>query len=226
MSFRAPAWVIASVSSLFLLSPPVLLQAQASAPAPDENAAPLQNNQALLDLATAVRRAIIRDTLYGVFDHLYFEIQAPGTVILRGQASRPSLRSSVERTVRRINGVTNVQNQIEVLPTSFNDDRIRAAVYRSIYSFGPLQRYTSNRGGMSRLGPSIARRAGGVTQDPPIGWHAIHIIVRNGHVTLHGVVDSETDANLAGMRANIVPGVFSVENEIQVAGRPPASGNN
>ena len=222
MSFRAPAWVITSISSLLLFSSPASPQAPAQAPA--DNAAPLQNNQALLDIATAVRRAIVRDTLYGVFDHLYFEVQAPGTVTLRGFASRPSLRSSVERTVRRINGVTNVQNQIEVLPTSFNDDRIREAVYRSIYSFAPLQRYTSNRGGPRRMGPSVARRAGGITQDPPIGWHAISIIVRNGHVTLFGVVDSESDANMAGMRANIVSGVFSVTNEIQVAGRP--SGTN
>ena len=219
MRFRAPAWVVTSISSLVLSSlvlhsPSVLLQAQAP------QASPSPNQQAILQLAEQVRRAIVRDTLYGVFDSLHFEIQGGDTVILRGFASRPTLRSSVERTVRRINGVNTVQNEIEVLPPSPNDDRIRLAVYESIYRFGPLQRYTSNRGGMSRLGPTIARRAGGITNDPPIGFHAIRIIVRNGHVILRGVVDSEADANMAGIRANIVPGVFSVDNDIQVAGRP------
>ena len=67
--------------------------------------------------------------------------------------------------------------------------------------------------------PSLARTAGGITNDPPMGWHAIRIIVRNGHVTLAGVVDSEAVLAMAEMRANIVPGVFSVENELQVAGK-------
>jgi hyperosmotically inducible periplasmic protein len=217
MRFRVPAWVIASISSLVLLSPSVLSQT----PAPQ--ASPSPDQQAILQLAEQVRRAIVRDTLYGVFDSIHFEIQGTDTVILRGFASRPTLRSSVERTVRRINGVRNVQNEIEVLPPSPNDDRIRLAVYESIYRFGPLQRYTSNRGGPSRMMPSIARRAGGITQDPPLGFHAIRIIVRNGHVILRGVVDSEADANMAGIRANVVPGVFSVDNDLQVAGRPANS---
>ena len=67
---------------------------------------------------------------------------------------------------------------------------------------------------------SVARRAGGITNDPPMGWHAIHIIVRNGHVTLFGAVDNDGDLALANMRANIVPGVFSVDNQLQVVGRP------
>ena len=217
MRMRAPACVIATISSLLLLSPPALPQAP--------SASTDSNQQAVLELANQVRRAIVRDTLYGVFDSLHFEIQGTDTVILRGWASRPTLRSSVERTVRRINGVKNVQNEIEVLPTSINDDRIRAAVYRSIYGFGALQRYTSNRGGPSRgMQPSVARRAGGITNDPPIGFHAINIIVRNGHVILTGVVDSEADMALVGIRANIVPGVFSVDNQLQVAGRPASGG--
>ncbi|HEX8813499.1 MAG TPA: BON domain-containing protein [Terracidiphilus sp.] len=216
MRMRAPACVIATISSLLLLSPPALPQA------PSANAD--SNQQAILDLANQVRRAIVRDTLYGVFDSIHFEIQGTDTVILRGFASRPTLRSSLERTVRRINGVKTVQNEIEVLPTSINDDRLRAAVYRSIYGFGALQRYTSNRGGPNRGMPSVARMAGGITNDPPIGFHAIHIIVRNGHVILTGVVDSEADMALAGIRANIVSGVFSVDNQLQVAGRPASGG--
>lgn len=216
MRMRAPACVIVTISSLLLLSPPVLPQA------PSANSD--SNQQAILDLANQVRRAIVRDTLFGVFDSIHFEIQGTDTVILRGFASRPTLRSSLERTVSRINGVKTVQNEIEVLPTSINDDRLRAAVYQSIYGFGALQRYTSNRGGPRRGGPSVARRAGGITNDPPIGFHAIHIIVRNGHVILTGVVDSEADMALAGIRANIVSGVFSVDNQLQVAGRPASGG--
>ena len=66
---------------------------------------------------------------------------------------------------------------------------------------------------------SVARQAGGITNDPPIGWHAIHIIVNNGNVTLTGVVDNEGDLTMAGMRANMVPGVFSVDNALMVAGK-------
>ena len=66
---------------------------------------------------------------------------------------------------------------------------------------------------------SIARQAGGITNDPPFGWHAIHIIVKNGNVTLEGVVDNSGDLALAGIRANMVSGVFSVDNQLQVAGK-------
>jgi hypothetical protein len=114
--------------------------------------------------------------------------------------------------------VKTVDNQIEVLPNSPNDDRIRAAVYAAIYRYPALQKYTSNRGG-PRGGPSVARAAGGVTNDPPLGYHAIHIIVKNGNVTLTGVVDSDTDLAIAEMRANGVPGVFSVDNDLQVASK-------
>lgn len=120
--------------------------------------------------------------------------------------------------MKKIEGVKQVENEIEVLPVSPNDDRIRAAVYQAIYGFGSLQRYTSNRGGAARLQQnSVARRAGGITNDPLMGWHAIHIIVKNGNVTLTGVVDNEGDFNVAGIRANQVPGVFSVDNDLQIA---------
>ena len=105
-----------------------------------------------------------------------------------------------------------------MLPVSPNDDRLRAAVYASIYGHPALQRYTSNRGGPRGI-PSIAHIAGGITNDPPTGYHAIHIIVENGNVTLTGVVDSDMDLALAGMRANSVPGVFSVDNDLHVAVR-------
>ncbi len=182
----------------------------------EEPATPDANQQAILKTAKEVRKQIVTQPQYGVFDSIHFAIQ-DSTVILRGEVSRPSLKSSIERSVKKIEGVANVQNQIEVLPASPNDDRIRAAVYASIYRYPPLQRYTANRG--RPVGASVARTAGGITNDPPIGYHAIHIIVKNGNVTLTGVVDSEGDLALAGMRANSVPGVFSVDNNLQVASK-------
>ena len=212
MRLRIEHCIAASILGLVFQTAPVLAQQQAPAPSDAQQ-------QAMQQLAEAVRRQIVTNTLYGVFDFVHFAIQG-NTVILRGYASRPALRSSLENSIRRINGVGKVQNEIEVLPLSPNDDRIRAAVYNAIYGWGPLQRYTSNRGGAARLGAnSVARRAGGITNDPPFGWHAIHIIVRNGNVTLQGVVDNEGDFTLAGIRANGVPGVFSVDNSLQVAGR-------
>ena len=206
MTFRAPAWVIVSISSLVLLPP--WLSAQEQSTNSDSQ------QQAVLALAKEVRKQIVTQPQFGVFDNIHFAIQGD-TVILRGQASRPILKSSIENSVKRIKGVKNVTNEIEVLPVSQNDDRLRAAVYASIYGYPVLQRYTSNRGPGGRY-PSVARAAGGITNDPPIGYHAIHIIVKNGNVTLTGVVDSDADLAMAGMRANLVPGVFSVDNDLQV----------
>jgi hyperosmotically inducible protein len=186
----------------------------AQAPAPSD-----AQQQAMLNLAQAVRKQIVTSARYGVFDFIHFAIKG-NAVILRGYASRPILKSDLEGSIKRIKGVGSVQNEIEVLPLSNNDDRIRAATYAAIYTYGPLQRYTSNRGGAARAGgPSVARQAGGITNDPPFGWHAIHIIVKNGNVTLEGVVDNSGDLTLAGIRANQVPGVFSVDNSLQVAGK-------
>jgi hyperosmotically inducible protein len=207
VSRHAPNWVIVSISALVLLTPYLLPQ--------EEAVTPDAKQQATLKLAQAVRREIVMQPLYGVFDYIHFAIQGD-TVILRGKASRPTLKSSIENSVKRIEGVNNVKNEIEVLPVSPNDDRLRAAVYASIYRDPALQRYTSNRGGPRGV-PSVARAAGGITNDPPTGFHAIHIIVENGHVTLTGVVDSDMDLAIAEMRANSVPGVFSVDNDLQVA---------
>ena len=174
---------------------------------------------AMTNLAQAVRKQIVTDTQYGVFDFIHFAIK-DHTVVLLGQASRPTLKSGLGNTVKKIDGVKAVENQIEVLPVSPNDDRIRAAVYRAIYTYAPLQRYTSNRGAAARIGNnSVARQAGGITNDPPFGWHAIHLIVKNGNVTLEGVVDSSGDLAMAGIRANQVSGVFSVDNALQIAGK-------
>jgi hyperosmotically inducible periplasmic protein len=200
--------VIAAMAFCLSLSAPVGRTQQ-------QPTTPDAKQQEILRIAKEVRKQIITLPQYGVFDEIHFAIQGR-TVILRGKASRPTLKSGAENVVKKVEGVERVENQIEVLPVSPNDDRIRAAVYASVYGYPALQRYTSNRGG-PRGRRSIARAAGGITNDPPIGYHAIHIIVENGNVTLTGVVDSEGDMAIAEMRANSVPGVFSVENELQVA---------
>jgi hyperosmotically inducible protein len=171
----------------------------------------------VLRIAQEVRKQILSLPEYGVFDDIHFGIQGK-TVILYGYASRPILKTAAERAVKSIKGVEAVDNQIEVLPASPNDDRIREAVYRAIYSAGPLQKYSGSRGFGERN--SIARMAGGITNDPPLGYHAIHIIVKNGNVILTGVVLNEMDAAIAEVRANQVPGVFSVKNELQIQNQP------
>jgi osmotically-inducible protein OsmY len=183
----------------------------------DTAAQPDAAQQKVLQLAKQVQSAILKLPQYGVFDDIHFGIKGD-TVTLSGQASRPILKSSAENVVKKIEGVQSVDNQIEVLPVSPNDDRIRAAVYRRIYGSPTLQKYTSNRGPSSRW-RSMTARTMGITNDPPIGYHAIHIIVKNGNVTLKGVVDNTSDSAMAEMQANTTPGVFSVTNDLFIAGK-------
>jgi hyperosmotically inducible protein len=189
-----------------------LVAAQDAAQAPASN---MWSQDAIVRIAKEVRKQIVTLPQYGVFDDIHFGIKGK-TVLLEGSASRPTLKSAAENAVKRIEGVEVVENRIEVLPLSPNDDRIRAAVYASIYSSPALQKYTSNRAGGRR--PSVARRATGITNDPPIGYHAIHIIVKNGNVTLKGVVNNSGDLAIAEMQANLTPGVFSVVNDLFVPG--------
>jgi len=166
-------------------------------------------------IAAQVHKELVTLPQYGVFDYLHFAIEGTDTVVLRGEASRPTLKSSAENVVKKLEGVKQVRNEIEVLPLSQNDDRIRALAYARIYGHGWLQRYTNNRGGARYISPM--RAITGITNDPPIGWHAIHIIVKNGNIRLVGVVDTESDFAMAGMQANSVPGAFSVDNDLIVA---------
>jgi hyperosmotically inducible periplasmic protein len=145
-------------------------------------------------IAREVRHQLVMLPYYGVFDDLAFRVDG-STVALLGAVTRPTLKSDAENVVKRIEGVTRVNNEIEVLPLSPMDDRIRIAQYRAIYGDPAL----STRYGFRAL-PSI------------------HIIVKNGHVTLEGVVANEGDKNLIGIRANGVPGVFSVTNNLRVEG--------
>ena len=158
-------------------------------------------------------------TNYAVFDWITFGIHGK-TIILKGYASRPTLKDDAARAVKSIPGVENVDNEIEVLPNSPNDDRIRAAVYNRIYTAASLRMYNANQGRLGR-GLSVARMAGGITNDPPLGFHAIHIVVKNGNVSLYGVVNNQSDAAIAGMQANSAPGAFSVDNHLMVPGATP-----
>ena len=171
-------------------------------------------DEEVMRIAAQVRRQIVRLNNYSLFDDIAFGIK-DRTVTLRGQASRPTLKKSAERVVSAIEGIDSVVNEIEVLPLSPHDDRIRAAAYVAIYGSPSLSRYNPNRG--SPLFRSAASRVAGITQDPPLGFHPIHIIVNKGHVTLEGVVDNSGDKTIAGLRANQVSGVFSVNNDLVVA---------
>jgi hyperosmotically inducible protein len=156
---------------------------------------------------------------YAVFDWITFGIHGK-TIVLKGYASRPILKDEAERAITGIRGIDKVDNQIEVLPNSPNDDRIRAAVYNRIFTSPTLRIYNANAGTLGR-GLSVARMAGGITNDPPIGFHAIHIIVKNGNVSLYGIVNNQNDVAIAGMQANSAPGAFSVDNNLIVQGSGP-----
>jgi hyperosmotically inducible protein len=140
-----------------------------------------------------VRHELVMLPYYGVFDNLAYRVDG-STVTLLGQVTRPTLKSDAGNVVKSIEGVTKVDNQIQVLPNSPMDDRIRIATYRTIFGKPGLDRYA-------------------MQAVPPI-----HIIVDNGKVTLEGVVASEADKNQAGIYANGVAGVFSVSNNLRVDG--------
>ena len=151
------------------------------------------------ELAREVRHELLSDLpYYGVFDWIEYEVRPDRTVVLRGYVtSPPDTKSRAEAEVREIEGVRGVVNEIEVLPVSPNDDRIRRDVYRAVYDFdSPLYRY------------GVGSR------------QSIHIVVKGGRVTLEGVVDNDADRQLAYARARGVSGTFAVDNQLRVdAGR-------
>jgi hyperosmotically inducible periplasmic protein len=138
-----------------------------------------------------VRHELLMLPWLGVFDNIAFKVDGDNVTLL-GQVVRPSIKSDAENAVKRVEGVEKVDNQIEILPPSPIDDGLRLRLYRAIYEYAPLEKYA--------LG----------IQKP------IRIIVKNGRVTLEGVVDNAADKNFAGVRANSVPGIFSVTNNLQV----------
>jgi hyperosmotically inducible periplasmic protein len=162
----------------------------------------------------SLRRALERLPYYGVFDYLTFAVDR-GTVTLSGYTYNGSLRLSAERAARRTSGVDEVANRLEVLPASFEDDRIRWATFYRIYTDPFLSRYASGGESMVRRELYEARRFPGSYQ--PLGFYSIHIVVRHGQTTLYGVVDSDGDKQIAEVRAREVFGAFGVDNEIVVA---------
>ena len=139
-----------------------------------------------------VRHELVMLPYLDVFDNLAYKVDGYN-VALFGQVTNPTVKSNAENAVKKIEGVEKVENQIEVLPVSPMDDGLRRRLFVAIYGYAPLQRYAL---------PTIK---------------PIRIIVKNGHLTLEGVVDSQGDKNIANIRANGVPGVFSVTNNLVVA---------
>src|SRR6266536_3812442 len=149
-------------------------------------------------LASEVRHRLVMLPYYDVFDWLEGEVKTDGTLVLRGQVVRPTLKSDAENSACNVTGIKRVVNEIEVLPLSPNDDQLRVALYRAIYKFdSPLFRY--------------ATRA-----VPPI-----HIIVKGGRAILKGVVATKADSDLAYMAARGVPGLFEVTNELRAEDQMP-----
>ncbi len=150
-----------------------------------------QETKANQNLVREVRHQLLLLPYYTVFDNLAFKVDGDH-VTLEGQVTRPTLKSDAEAAVKTIEGISGVTNNIEVLPPSPMDDQLRRALYRAIYGDPQLSKY---------------------------GWSSmpsIHIIVKSGHVSLEGVVDNDTDKNVAGLRANSVPNVFEVKNNLVV----------
>jgi hyperosmotically inducible protein len=156
---------------------------------------PYVTNKADSDVIRETRHRLLMLPYYGVFDDLGFQVNG-GTVTLNGEVTRPTLKSDAASTVKGVPGVTNVVNNIQVLPLSPSDDAARIAVYRAIY-------------GDSALSARYAYRAA----------PSIHIIVKNGHVRLEGIVANQMDKQIAEMRAKGVSGIFSVDNQLQIEGK-------
>lgn len=172
---------------LFAMISSVLIATWAVAQHVPENPLPKNDSQ----IVREIRDELLKLPNFGVFDNITYQLH-DGTVILRGQVVDPSLKPGAENAVKHIQGVQRVENDIEVLPRSSTDDGIRMAEFRSIYQYPGMQKYEL---GMSK---------------------PIRIVVKDRHVTLEGVVDSEPDQELAGVRARQVPGTLSVKNNLQV----------
>jgi hyperosmotically inducible protein len=150
-----------------------------------------QSNPTEARIIKEVRHELVMLPYLDVFDNISYRVDA-NCVTLVGQVTRPTLKPDAERVVKKIDGVDKVDNQIEVLPVSFHDDRLRRSLFRAIYGYPSMNRYAL---------PVIK---------------PIRIIVKNGNVTLEGVVDNEADKNVAYIRANGVHGVFSVTNNLRI----------
>ncbi len=144
-------------------------------------------------LTKEIRKELVTLPFFNVFDWLEGRVEADGTVYLGGQVTRPTLKKDAQQRVEKVEGVDRVINRIEVLPLSSNDDQLRRAVFRELFNTNsPLFRY-------------------GQQSVPPI-----HIIIKNGRLTLKGVVASKGDSDVANIKARSVPGLFEIRNELRV----------
>jgi len=177
--------------SVCLLSGPVFAQKGPSTP--QLGTKPTPNSIAVARVGEEVRHELAMMPYYSVFDWIEGEVKGTDTVVLRGAVTQPTTKSDAENRVKRVESVAKVDSQIEVLPISPSDDAIRVAVYRALFKYdGPLFRYSTQ------------------ARTP------IHIIVRNGRVTLKGVIADESDKQIAYTYARGVPNVFEVKNELTV----------
>jgi len=179
-------------SAILLFSLILTLGAAATSFAATKSQAPARDSANYQTwLTKEVRHELVMLPFYSLFDNLQYRVDG-AKVTLLGQVVNPALKDDAQSAVKRIEGVEAVDNQIEVLPPSPNDDRIRRAAFHAIYASPSLDMYA--------------------LRSVP----AIHIIVNRGHITLEGSVASESDKNLAGIQANTVPGAFSVTNNLRV----------
>jgi hypothetical protein len=168
-----------------------------------------------------IRKELLQLPYYGVFDFIAFKYDPSGVVTLMGYAYHPSLKSDAERAVKRVPGVKEIADKIELLPPSPNDEDLRWKTYYAIYSDPFLSRYAPGGGTLwghthgfgldfRPLGP------GPFLGMEPAGDYPIHIVVKNGRIALYGVVDNEADRTVAEMKARQVPGSFGVDNYLMV----------
>ncbi len=184
-------------------------------------AAPLLAQKTEAELIEKIRKELVMLPYYGCFDFLTFKLEG-STVTLGGYAMRPTLKDDAGRVLKGIERIEKIENEIEVLPLSPNDDDIRWATFARIYRDPAFQRYLPGgglffrRGGGAFFGGPFERwnRPAGTLE--PLGSYPIHIIVKNGNVLLVGIVDNKADSDRANILANGVAGVFSVKNLLEI----------
>jgi hyperosmotically inducible periplasmic protein len=189
-------WVLAIIIVAVFILATGLLSAQRPKTPVQLNPPASRTDRQMERLSEEVRHHLVMMPYYSVFDWIQAEVKPDGSVTLTGEVTRPSLKEDAEDRVGKIESATRVVNRIEVLPLSPVDNDLRVALYRAIFSFNsPLFRYA--------------------TQSVP----PIHIIVKNGRVTLKGIVANQADSQLAEMAARGVSGIFEVRNELKIEQR-------
>jgi hyperosmotically inducible periplasmic protein len=172
-----------------------------------------QTSVAERETVAGIQKALGRLPYYGVFDFLAFGVDR-GTVTLVGYAYRGSLKAEAVQAVRRVHGVDDVVDRIEILPASQQDEAIRLATFANIYGDGHFSRYISGGPVTVHYDFNLFARFPNMQ---PVGMYPIHIIVKNLRTTLVGMVDTNLDKVVASTRARTVPGVLNVDIDVMVA---------